>query len=165
MRSDPPRSRASAVRPAPEPTPGTSSLLERSETAREEFEEACLHVLRVAEFSRLRLGPIRDLRLDEVKPGVIGWTRTLSEARAKRASQSGPRPTTITLAIVPASHESMARGLPESPLRTVPRGDLIAVGICRGFPRRVVLAHGGPPAMMPTVRSLVEVIRAEMDAE
>lgn len=154
-----------APAPSDPPTPRSNGLLERSATALEEFEEACEHALRSGEFARLRLGAIRDLRIDELRPGVLGWTRTLSEARAKRASQSGPRPTAIALVIVPTASTSATHGLSESPLRAVPRSDLVAVGICQGFPRRVVLAHGGPPALMPATRSLVEAIRTEMDAE
>jgi hypothetical protein len=147
------------------PSPRTSAILERSENALEEFEEACGHVLKRPEFSRIRLGPVRDLRIDEIRPGVVGWTRTLSEARSKRSSQIGPRPASLSLMVVPTSSESMAHGLPESPLRSVPRSELLAVGICRGFPRRVVLAYGGPPTVLPDARDLVEAVRAEMDEE
>jgi hypothetical protein len=140
-----------------------TSLLESLELVRAEFDEACEHVLAVREFTGFRLGPLTDVPMAQLAPGVFGWRRVLNWGASDGRRSTG-NDAELYYLVVPGFDLDWSSPDGETPLRGRRWKEFVAAQESLGPPKSVFLASARSEADRPMLVRFVERLQQEFAA-
>jgi hypothetical protein len=149
------------------PEPGFRDVYEQAEGLREEFDEAGGHVGQLRQHAGAVLGPVREIPMSELLPGVLGWERTVRWLNPMRpvVHEGQPPDATLYLVILPDASEAGEDEPLGSPLRDIPWDQFTYSAECSSRPRAVLLARASSPAHEALARRFAEDLRTELSQE
>jgi hypothetical protein len=133
------------------------------ENAEAGFEEATDHVRRREPFTTLRLGPTVPLSLARLRPGTIGWSRSVLPGPTRSAKT--PPGATLYYVLFPTLETTGEPDDLEGPFADQTWTDFSFAEPVRGSPRAMLLLQVVHPRGAKALGPFAEAVRSELESD